>query len=68
MANFDMDDPLGDLLSDGDNDSFFEDPKPKRGSFRKSPEKKSVSELFGIDLDKPAAKKEVTAPKDDWLG
>lgn len=67
MANFDLDDPLGDLLSDGSNDSFFEEPKPtaaKRSSLTKTPEKKSVSELFGIE------KSEIKAPdsKTNWLG
>ncbi|KAI4471527.1 fas-binding factor 1 [Holotrichia oblita] len=67
MANFDLDDPLGDLLSDGSNDSFFEEPKTalaKRSSLTKTPEKKSVSELFGIE------KSEIKSSdsKTNWLG
>ncbi|XP_017780910.1 PREDICTED: uncharacterized protein PFB0145c [Nicrophorus vespilloides] len=64
MTNFDLDDPLGDLLSDGSNDSFFEEAKPaaKRSSLSKTPEKKNISDLFGLEESKSSTK------KDDWLG
>lgn len=55
MASFAFDDPVGDLLSDGSNDSFFEDPKPKvlskRPSITKTTEKKNFSEIFGLSED-----------------
>lgn len=66
--DFDLDDPLGDLLSDGSNDSFFGSTKSKK----KSNETKNVSasnpksgpsaskykmeDLFGISSDKPEEK------------
>ncbi|GJQ79018.1 hypothetical protein Trydic_g179 [Trypoxylus dichotomus] len=67
MANFDLDDPLGDLLSDGSNDSFFEEPKTtlaKRSSLTKTPEKKSVSDLFGIEK----SESKPSDSKANWLG
>lgn len=69
MANFDLDDPLGDLLSDGSNDSFFEEPKvtAKRSSLTKTPEKKSVSELFGIEKSETTTKASPDS-KANWLG
>lgn len=56
--DFDLDDPLGDLLSDGSNDSFFETPTTtKKLQQTKKPAPKSndkqlkskVADLFGID-------------------
>ncbi|XP_065160889.1 myosin-1 [Atheta coriaria] len=69
MSKFDLDDPLGDLLSNGSDDSFFDNPKPKtkRPSTAKSPEKKSVSDLFGLE-DAPAPIDRASRAKDDWLG
>ncbi|XP_071050187.1 fas-binding factor 1 homolog [Onthophagus taurus] len=64
MADFDLDDPLGDLLSDGSNDSFF-DPKPKKSS-NPPPEKKTVKDLFNLDKNEP--KKSELKKSDDWLG
>lgn len=62
-----LNDPLADL-SDND-DSFFEDPKVlrKRASLTKTPEKKSITDLFNIDDDKTP---ETSSAKktDDWLG
>lgn len=59
MSNFNEDDPLADLLSDGSNDSFFEEPKvlAKKTSISKTPEKKPQPDLFNVG-DK----------KEDWLG
>lgn len=66
--DFDADDPLADLLSEGSNDSFFDEPKAsaKRGSLTKTPEKKSISDLFGLNDDKKSA--EPAKISDDWLG
>lgn len=66
--DFDADDPLADLLSEGSNDSFFDEPKPsaKRGSLPKTPEKKSMSDLFGLNDEKQTT--EPAKPSDDWLG
>jgi hypothetical protein len=63
------DDPLADILSDGSNDSFFDEPKPaaKRGSLTKTPEKKSITDLFNIS-DKPAESSQAPKRSDDWLG
>lgn len=67
MANFDLDDPLGDLLSEGSNDSFFEEPKTlaKRSSLTKTPEEKTVSDLFGLKKSDVGTSK---GKDDDWLG
>lgn len=69
--DFDVDDPLADLLSEGSNDSFFDEPKPaaKRGSLTKTPEKKSISDLFGLNDDKKIEQKTTTSGSgEDWLG
>lgn len=57
--DFDLDDPLGDLLSEGSNDSFFEEAKPvaKRSSLSKTPENKIISNLFGLGEENEAEKK-----------
>lgn len=68
----DFEDPLADILSDGSNDSFFDVPKvtAKRGSITKTPEKKSMSDLFGLNDDKKQeqSKTTVSSTGDDWLG
>lgn len=67
----DFEDPLADILSDGSNDSFFDEPKPtaKRGSITKTPEKKSISDLFGLNEDKrEEQQKSAGGSADDWLG
>lgn len=59
--NFDLDDPLGDILSDGSNDSFFETTKkPTNKSTRaqkpSTPIKvsnKKMADLFGIKNEEP---------------
>ncbi|XP_044269147.1 fas-binding factor 1 [Tribolium madens] len=63
------DDPLGDVLSDGSNDSFFDEPRPasKRASLTKTPEKKSITDLFNI-TDKTPENNQVPKRPDDWLG
>ncbi|KAF2902590.1 hypothetical protein ILUMI_03597 [Ignelater luminosus] len=68
MTNFDNDDALGDLLSDGSNDSFFEEPKTlaKRASLTKPPDKKAISDLFGLNDEKP--KEKIQSKESDWLG
>lgn len=66
--NYDLDDPLADLLSDGSNDSFFEKPKKTGVEANKSKpvtpnvSKSKMSELFDLKPDKPVTfdKKEVT--------
>lgn len=62
-------DPLADVLSDGSNDSFFDEPKPasKRASLTKTPEKKSITDLFNIS-DKISESNQVPKRADDWLG
>ncbi|RZC39276.1 fas-binding factor 1, partial [Asbolus verrucosus] len=62
-------DPMGDLLSDGSNDSFFDEPKPaaKRGSLTKTPEKKTITNLFNIS-DQSQERTQVPKKSDDWLG
>lgn len=50
MVDFNLDDPLGDLLSDGSNDSFFET-KPTKTSTKPATTTKSTTkmeDLFGI--------------------
>lgn len=64
--DFDLDDPLGDLLSDGSNDSFFGTTKTKTTTIKPSTQttgdtksKSKVADLFGIDsenLTKPKEK------------
>lgn len=55
--DFDLDDPLGDLLSDGSNDSFFESGFKKKDKNQKTSNSKSkVANLFGIDSEKHAEK------------
>ncbi|XP_031334663.1 muscle M-line assembly protein unc-89-like isoform X2 [Photinus pyralis] len=61
MAHFSEQDLLGDLNSDDSNDSFFEEPKPM-SSVTKTPDKKVLTNLFGLNDDKPKNKKA------DWLG
>lgn len=57
--NYDLDDPLGDLLSDGSNDSFFEKPKKSGIEVNKSKpvtpnvSKSKMSDLFDLKQDKP---------------
>lgn len=66
--DFDLDDPLGDLLSDGSNNSFFEQLPSK--SVAKSttqaddPKSKSkiVADLFGIDAETKPAPPNVPQP------
>lgn len=55
---FDLDDPLGDLLSDGSNDSFFgtskkktKTTKPKTQASSDNKAKSKVADLFGIDTE-----------------
>lgn len=56
--DFDLDDPLRDLLSDDSNDSFFEDRK-KRSPPSKDTKQTKVSELFGIGgSSKPSVPRE----------
>ncbi|KAF5287870.1 hypothetical protein FQA39_LY15646 [Lamprigera yunnana] len=57
-------DSLGGTYSDDSNDSFFDEPKitTKKPNLSKVPDKKSISNLFGFNDDKPKPK------KDDWLG
>ncbi|EFA00110.2 hypothetical protein TcasGA2_TC002926 [Tribolium castaneum] len=64
----DFGDDLG-VLSDGSNDSFFDEPKPasKRASLSKTPEKKSITDLFNI-TDKTPESNQVPKRPDDWLG
>jgi len=56
---FDLDDPLGDLLSDGSNDSFFDGGLKKKGAEiktstpNKSTSKAKVANLFGIQEKVP---------------
>lgn len=65
--NYDLDDPLGDLLSDGSNDSFFEKPKKSGNEVNKSKpvtpnvSKSKMADLFDLKQDKPVSfdKKEV---------
>lgn len=64
--NFDLDDPLGDLLSEGDNDSFFEMAPSKKKTITKaadipktstpiaSKRNTKMEDLFGIVDTKPA--------------
>lgn len=51
--DFDLDDPLGDLLSDGSNDSFFGTSKkkePKMAATKSDTSSKAkVADLFGFD-------------------
>lgn len=58
--NFDLDDPLGDILSDGSNDSFFETtkkPTPKaprqqqKANTASNEPNKKMADLFGIKND-----------------
>lgn len=56
--DFDLDDPLGDLLSDGSNDSFFGTSKKKtdttKGAIQSGSDTKAkskVANLFGIDSE-----------------
>lgn len=58
--NFDLDDPLGDILSDGSNDSFFETtkkPTPKARTQKPSTpikdSNKKIADLFGIKSEEP---------------
>ncbi|KAK5642506.1 hypothetical protein RI129_008673 [Pyrocoelia pectoralis] len=64
MAQFAEQDLLADLHSDDSNDSFFEEPKvtSNKPSVAKPPDKKAISNLFGLSDDKPKNKKA------DWLG
>lgn len=61
-----FDDPIADLLSEGSNDSFFEDPKVKP----KNPPK-SVANVFNLaddntlDIDKPIKVEEKPVPNKD---
>lgn len=62
--DFDLDDPLGDLLSDGSNDSFFGSSKkiePKKSTKSTNPvtsDVKSKFDLFGIDSETNAKPKD----------
>lgn len=65
--DFDLDDPLGDLLSDGSNDSFFET-TPKKSTTSKTTEKSAgldakvkskVANLFSIENESPKPKPSV---------
>ena len=63
------DDPLADL-SDGSNDSFFDEPKRsgKRASLTKTPEKKkSVTDIFNLP-EKSTESAQPPKRSDDWLG
>lgn len=78
--DFDLDDPLGDLLSDNSNDSFYNDDKSKPAtrtqlSSRDASLDKKKSNLFGLDDDPPRAaavlpNKEMKSNPSggDWLG
>lgn len=55
-----FDDPIADLLSEGSNDSFFEDPKLKT----KKPTK-SVSNVFNLGDDKLEAEKVIEDKKEE---
>ncbi|XP_077290981.1 uncharacterized protein LOC143914590 [Arctopsyche grandis] len=76
--DFDANDPLGDILSDDSNDSFFNDDKYKSSQKPKPQQSISVkkSDLFGLETDqkqndfKSDSLKSVikTKPVDDWLG
>lgn len=66
MVDFNLDDPLGDLLSDGSNDSFFET-KPKTTSSKPatagSKSSTKMEDLFGIkDETKPVPRAAEVAP------
>lgn len=58
--DFDLDDPLGDLLSEGSADSFFGTTTKKKINESKdtSAPKSKVADLFGIGDDKPKEKSE----------
>lgn len=67
--NLDLDDPLGDLLSDGSNDSFFgiEPAKKAAPKTEKKDEKageRKMEQLFGISEEKS----EPIRPKTGELG
>lgn len=77
--DFDLDDPLGDLLSDNSNDSFYNDDKGKPATrtqlSRDASLDKKKSNLFGLDDDPPPAtvvhpNKDVKSnpSRGDWLG
>lgn len=67
--DFDLDDPLGDLLSDGSNDSFFGATKKKldasKSSTQSSGDTKTksakVADLFGIDSKKSEESLKITS-------
>lgn len=67
--NYDLDDPLGDLLSDGSNDSFFEKPKKSGIDVNKSKpvtpnvSKSKMSDLFDLKPDKPVSFEKREVPK-----
>ncbi|KAK4876733.1 hypothetical protein RN001_009239 [Aquatica leii] len=58
-------DPLGDVYSDDSNDSFFDEPKATtaKPNLSKPPDKKAITNLFGLGDEKPKPGK-----KSDWLG
>lgn len=82
MAEFNFDDSVDDLLSDDSDDSFFDDPKlpPKKTAFKqKTPEKKSVADVFGLSENKGSNElvknvaestpiNENQKSESDWLG
>lgn len=60
--NLDLDDPLGDLLSEGSNDSFFgiepaKKPLPRAEKRDEKPPGKKMEQLFGISEEKAEANK-----------